>query len=131
MSRFILAHDEARRRAIVAVSEAPAGYVVTVKEATRNSEQNALLWVLLTAFSAQLVWPVNGQMVKLEAEEWKCILSAAYKREAQRVAMGIDGGMVMLGRRTSKMGKRQFAEFIEFIFSVAADRGVNLEPEWE
>ncbi len=40
-------------------------------------------------------------------------------------------GMVMLGRRTSKMGKRQFAEFIEFIQSVAADRGVNLEPEWE
>jgi ABC-type Fe3+ transport system substrate-binding protein len=111
----------------VAVSEAPAGYVVTIKEPTRNSEQNALLWVLLTAFSAQLVWPVNGQMVKLEPEEWKDILSAAYKREAQRVAMGIDGGVVMLGLRTSKMGKRQFAEFIEFILSVAVDRGVDVE----
>lgn len=125
--RLILAHEEARRRAISAVTEAPAGYVVTVKEPTRNSEQNALLWVLLAAFSEQLVWPVNGQMTKLEPEAWKDILSAAYKREAQRVAMGIDGGMVMLGLRTSRLGKRQFAEFLDFVYSVAADRGVQLE----
>jgi len=27
------------------------------------------------------------------------------------------------------MGKREFAEFIEFIQSTAVDRGVTLEPE--
>lgn len=101
--------------------------VVTAQEETRSSAQNALLWVLLTAFSEQLEWPVNGRMVKLAPEEWKDLLSAAYKRESQRVAMGIDGGMVMLGLRTSKMGKREFAEFVDFIHSVAADRGVELE----
>lgn len=125
--KFILAHAEARRRAMAAVSMAPEGQVVTIKEPTRNSEQNALLWVLLTAFSEQLTWPVNGSMVKLTPEEWKDILSAAYKRESQRVAMGLDGGMVMLGLRTSQMGKRQFAEFIEFIHATAADRGVDLQ----
>lgn len=103
--------------------------VVVASEETRNSEQNALMWVLLQAFSDQLEWPVNGQMVKLTPEEWKDLLSAAYKRESQRVAMGIDGGMVMLGLRTSKMGKREFAEFIDFIHSVAADRGVELEEQ--
>jgi hypothetical protein len=126
-SRFILAHAEARTRAMAAVATAPPGYVVTVQEPTRNLEQNALLWVLLQAFAEQLTWPVNGSMVKLTPEEWKDILSAAFKRESQRVAMGIDGGMVMLGLRTSQMGKRQFAEFIEFIQSVAVDRGVELE----
>lgn len=127
MSRFILSHDTARRRAMQAVADAPAGHVVTVKEPTRNLEQNALMWVLLQAFSDQLKWPVNGAMVTLAPEEWKDILSAAYKRESQRVAMGLDGGMVMLGMRTSKMGKREFAEFIEFINATAAHRGVELE----
>lgn len=123
---FVLSHTEARRRAVACVAEAPEGYVVTVSEPARNSAQNALMWVLLQAFSEQLQWPVNGQMVYLTPEEWKDLLSAAYKRESQRVAMGLDGGMVMLGMRTSKMGKREFAEFIEFIQATATHRGVEL-----
>jgi TRAP-type mannitol/chloroaromatic compound transport system permease small subunit len=39
------------------------------------------------------------------------------------------GGMVMLGMRTSQMSRRAFAEFIDFVQSVAADRGVALETE--
>jgi hypothetical protein len=126
---FVLAHPEARRRAMAAVANAPEGYAVAVTEPTRNLEQNALLWVLLTAFSEQLRWPVNGAMVRLSPEDWKTLLTAAYRRESQRVAQGIDGGMVMLGMSTSKLGKREFAELIEFIHSVAADRGVELERE--
>ena len=126
---FGLVHHEARRRAMQCVADAPDGFVVEVKEPTRNNDQNALLWVWLTAFSEQLEWPVNGRMTKLTPEEWKDIVSAAYKRESQRVAMGIDGGMVMLGMRTSKLSKREFAELIEFMQAVAADRGVVLETE--
>lgn len=126
---FGLVHLEARKRAAQCVAGAPDGYVREVREPSRNSSQNALLWVWLTAFSKQLVWPVNGAMVKLEPEEWKDILSAAYRQESQRIARGLNGGMVMLGMRTSKMGKREFAEFIEFVQSVAADRGVMLETE--
>lgn len=125
---FVLAHNAAREGASrYVLREAPDGCVVQVKEPTRNLEQNALLWVLLRAFSEQLKWPVNGEMVKLEPDEWKDLLSAAYRQEAQRVAMGLNGGMVMLGMRTSKLSKRQFAEFIEFIHSVAAERGVVLD----
>lgn len=129
MNYFVLAHDLARRRAVAAVSEAPEGYAIRIEEPRRNSDQNALLWVLLQAFADQLQWPVNGAMTTLAAEDWKHILSAAFRRETARVAMGLNGGMVMLGMRTSKMGKREFAEFIEFIQSVAADRGVELEKE--
>lgn len=102
-------------------------FEVEVKPERRNSEQNALLWVWLTAFSQQLQWPVNGAMVKLSPDEWKDILSAAFKRESQRVAMGLDGGMVMLGLRTSKMNKRDFAEFMEFVMATAAARGVEVD----
>ena len=103
--------------------------VVRVGESTRNLEQNALLWTLLECFAEQVQWPVNGQMVNITSEDWKDILSAAFKRETQRVAMGLDGGMVLLGMRTSKMGKREFSEFIEFILAAGAERGVVFERE--
>lgn len=124
--KFILAHPEARQRAIQAVSEAPVGFSVVIAPPTRNLSQNAMLWPLLEQFSAQLLWPVNGEMVRLEPEEWKDILTAAFKQETVRLAMGLNGGMVMLGLRTSKMSKREFSEFIEFVFATAAQRGVNL-----
>ena len=99
---------------------------VVIDELTRNNEQNALMWSLLECFSKQLQWVVNGQLVYLDSEEWKDILSAAFKNETQRIAMGLDGGMVMLGMRTSKMTKPEFSEFIEFIYSVGAERNVKL-----
>lgn len=121
---FHLVHMEARKRAAQCVAESPDGFVVEVREPTRNTSQNALLWVLLTAFSEQLKWPVNGAMVPLSPDEWKTLLTAAYRNESQRIAMGLNGGMVILGMRTSQLSKREFAEFIEFIHSVAVERGV-------
>jgi NinB protein len=123
---FIMAHQEARRRALEAVAAAPDGYSVTIKEPTRNLDQNAVLWVLLERFSEQLKWPVNGVMTKLEPEEWKTLTTAAFQRETVRVAQGLDGGMVMLGMRTSKMSKRQFSEYLDFLHATAAQRGVEM-----
>lgn len=125
--KFQLSHDLARRRAVEAVAQAPAGYVVTVKEPSRGLDQNAALWPLLAEFSEQLLWPVNGRMVKMEPEEWKDVLSAAFRGEQARLAMGLDGGVVMLGLRTSKMGKKQFSEFLDFLHATAADRGINTD----
>lgn len=124
--KFQLVHDAARRRATAAVAAAPHGYVVHLKEPTRSLEQNARLWALLTRFSQQLQWPVNGAMQRLTPEEWKDILTAAFSNETQRVALGLNGGMVILGLRTSQMGKKRFGEFMEFIEATAAERGVDL-----
>jgi hypothetical protein len=124
---FIGNHPEARRRAMAFVADCPEGWRVTVEPQRRNLDQNALLWVLLTAFAEQLEWPVNGRMVKLEPPEWKDVLSSAFRQETARLAMGLNGGMVMLGARTSQMSKREFGEFIEFVQAVAAERGVDLE----
>lgn len=123
---FKLAHTEARRRAAAAVAEAPEGYVVTVQEPTRSLDQNAAMWPILQAFADQLQWPVNGQMVWMTADEWKDVLSAAFRRESVRVAMALDGGMVMLGSRTSQFGVREMSEFIEFLHATAAARNVDL-----
>ena len=125
---FILSHPTARQRAQQAVQNAPEGHVMTLAEPTRNLEQNAAQWPILQAFSDCLVWPVNGRMETLTPDEWKDILTAAFRRESTRVAMGLDGGMVMLGARTSTMSKREFSEWLEFLHATAIDRGIELEP---
>ena len=62
----------------------------------------------------------------MSAEEWKDVLTSAFKRETVRVAMGLDGGMVMLGSRTSKFKKAEFSEYLEFLNATAALRGVTI-----
>lgn len=123
---YIMAHNEARRRALEAVQDAPEGYAVTVSEPTRNLNQNAAQWPILQSFADQMQWPVNGRMVWLTADEWKDILTAAFERETVRVAMGLDGGMVMLGSRTREFSKKRFGEWLEFLHATAADREIDL-----
>ena len=127
VKQFKLVHNEARQRALEAVHNAPDGYIIEVKEPSRTLDQNAAQWPVLQAFSEQLVWPVNGVMVHLTPDEWKDLLTAAFRQETTRIAMGLNGGMVMLGMRTSSMSKAKFSEWLDFLHSVAADRGVKIE----
>jgi hypothetical protein len=123
---FRLAHTEARRRATKACQDAPDGYIVTVAEPNRTLDQNAAQWPLLQAFADQLQWPINGRMEFLSKEDWKDLLTAAFRQEVARVAPGLDGGMVLLGARTSKFGKKQFSDWLEFLHATAAAREVDL-----
>lgn len=123
---FKLVHAQARRGALEAVETAPDGYCVTVSEPTRSLDQNAAMWPILQAFSDQLQWPVNGAMVWMTPDEWKDVLTAAFERENVRLAMGLDGGVVMLGLRTSQFGVRKMSEFIDFLHATAAARDVDL-----
>lgn len=101
-------------------------WVLTLKLETRTQAQNRLMWPLLEAFSQQLQWPVDGQMVWMTADDWKDVLTAAFRRESVHLAMGLDGGVVMLGQRTSRFTKAEFSDWIEFLFATAAARGVAL-----
>ena len=122
----ILSTPLARQTAHRYIDESPDETLVTLSELSRTLEQNAAQWPYLEAFSEQLEWPVNGRMVKLEPEEWKDILTAAFQNETARLAMGLNGGVVMLGLRTSKMGKKRFSEWLEFLKATAVDRGVEV-----
>jgi len=104
----------------------PDGTHVTFDpDPSRTLEQNAMQWPYLAAFSQQLLWPVNGVMSKMSEEDWKDTLTAAFEKETNlRLAAGLDGGVVMLGRRTSKFGKKKFSEWIDFLQAVAALKGV-------
>jgi hypothetical protein len=127
MSRqtFVMAHDLARQRAVDAVKAAPAGFVVTVAEPTRNSDQNSLLWALLTDVSQQVEW--YGK--RLTPEDWKHVFSASLRKLT--VVPNLDGsGFVALGMSTSRLSKREFSDLIELIYAFGAEREVAWsEPE--
>jgi NinB protein len=117
---------EVSRKAICRhVLTAPEGNVVTIKEPTRNLEQNAKMWAMLADIENQTDW--HG--IKLNAEEWKDLLSAGLVQS--KVVPNLEGnGFVILGQRTSKMTKSQFAALIELIYSFGAEKNVIwTEPE--
>ena len=119
-----------RRHLADQIAALPDGWRIEVKPAGRSLDQNAAQWPILEAFSKQLLWPVNGEMCRLTADEFKDVLTAAFKRETQpRLVSGLDGGVVMLGQRTSKMSKQEFSAWLEFLNAVAALKGVNLNRE--
>jgi hypothetical protein len=120
---FILAHDQARRNAVRFVAEAPAGYCVTVSEPTRNLEQNAAMWAMLTDVSEQVVW--HGR--RLSPESWKHIFTSSLKK--QDVVPGLDGGFVVLGQSTSSMTKREMSDLLELIASFGAQENVRFSDE--
>lgn len=93
----------------------------------RSIQQNAWQWPILQCWAEQKQWPVNGVLTALTAEEWKDILTAAFEGDTSpRLAPGLNGGMVMLGRRTSKYGKKRFAEWQEWLNAASYHAGIKI-----
>lgn len=120
---FILAHDVSRQRAIQAVKEAPQGYAVSVGEPTRSLDQNAAQWPYLAGFAAQIPLCINGSMQWVTGDDWKDVLTGCYRGETRMAAF--DGKVIMLPQRTSKMGKKVFSDWMEFLVAMAAQSGVE------
>lgn len=120
---FVMSHDLARQRAIQAVKDAPEGFCVTVAEPTRTLDQNAAQWPYLAGFAAQKQLCVNGVMVWATDDDWKGVLTGCWLGETRMAAF--DGKVIMLPQRTSKMGKRVFSDWMEFLVAMAAQSGVE------
>jgi hypothetical protein len=114
-----------RQRAKQYIDAAPHGWVVRITPETRTLEQNAALWAYLTDVSEQVDWYGN----RLTPEEWKAVFSAALKK--QKVVPGIDGGFVVCGQSTSRMGKAEFSEMLELIQAFGAQHGVRFSEQKE
>lgn len=119
---FILSHQQDRQRAAQCVAEAPDGYVVDVREPTRNSEQNAKLHALISDIAERCEWAGR----RWDAETWKRLLVAAWDRavgEPVVLVSALDGrGVDVVFRRTSKLSKRECSDLIEFINAWAAEQ---------
>ena len=109
--------------------------VVTGEERKRTLPQNKKMWPLLKDLSQQVTW--FGE--KYDEADWKDLITALVaktKKQEQRTAPGIGGGVVMFGERTSKMKVSQMVEVIEAIYWFGTEQGVmfsdesRLEIEW-
>lgn len=135
---FILAHHIARQGAIEAVKQAPAGYMVEIREATKSRIQEEKYHAMINDIAKHCIF--NGE--KLSAEDWKRLLVDAFVRVMRAEAMekglpdpfkkqgrvlpSLDGsGIVQLGVQTRKFTKSLARDFIEHLYSYGCD---NLVP---
>ena len=115
---FRAAFDRASKQVLIGSHE------IVLREEKRSNDQNRKLWPMLHDVASQVQLCINGQMTWANPEDWKAVFTAALNRE-QRMAMGLDGSVVFLGTRTSKMRKREFSELIELIYAAGSERGVQ------
>lgn len=126
---FVLAHPTARRLAVEAVQKAPDGYVVTVKEPTRNLLQNrALHGLLADIVKAKAKWAGRTW----DIDSWRAIFASAHARASNlpvETIPGLEGEFVALRRSTARMSKSELSGLIDYISAWMAQNGVKFSHE--
>lgn len=123
--KFALVHDEARRRAITAVAEAPAGHVVVIKKPNRSLEQNAKFHALCSDLAkAGAKWAGKPRSL----EQWKVLLVSGHAiatKEGAEMVPGLEGEYVNLRESTATMSKTRGSSLIEYVQAFVAQRGAE------
>ena len=125
MSRYVRTIYNEKDRAMVAewLAKVPFGWRVTIQEPKRTVDQNARMWDMLTSVSTQLVW--HGQ--RYSPEDWKDYFMHALN--GGRFMPSENGGMIPIGRSTSKLGKQEHSLLTEIMEGFAERQGVTLKEE--
>lgn len=112
---------------------APNGYMVRFSEANRNAPQNAKMHAMIGEIAGQ----VEHIGRKWDADDFKRLLVDEFAEEMRlagtplhhdgRVIPSLDGRrIVQLGIQSREFTVREASAFIEFLYSFAAQRGVQL-----
>ena len=120
---FIMAHDLARRRAVAAVVDAPAGDVITIEPPKRSGEQNAKFHALCSDM-AGTEWAGK----KRSAAEWKVLLVSGHAvatKLGADVVPGLEGEFINLRESTALMSKARGSSLIEYAQAFAAQHLEN------
>lgn len=122
---FHLVHAEARRRAMSAVADAPAGYRITVEPARRSLDQNAKFHAICSDLAASKT-PWMGK--PRDAAAWKVLLVSGHAvatKEGAEIVPGLEGEFVNLRESTARMSKRRGSSLIEYALAFCALHGVQ------
>lgn len=112
-----------REKAHKWIDLAPVGSRVSFKRPGRTTPQNERMWVLLTAIATQCLW--HGQ--HYAKEDWKDYFM--HLLQGGRFMPSEDGGMVPIGRSTSKLDKADHSDLTMLMEAFAARHGIDLgEP---
>lgn len=126
MSFFILAHETARRRAMAAVADAPAGFVVRVTEPTRSLEQNAKFHAICSDIARS---DAKWMGKRCTAKQWKVLLVSGHAiatGEGSEIMPGLEGEFVNLRESTALMSKSRSSSLIEYTLAFCAAHGIEL-----
>ena len=121
----ILRGDSQRMLAKALIDKAPVDAVVTVKEATRNLDQNARLWAMLSDISR-----AKPEGRTMTAELWKAVFMQACGHEVQFLN-GLDGLPFPAGFRSSRLTVRQMADLISFVAAYGDQQGVKWSEQYD
>lgn len=121
MAQTIILHGNSQRSfAKQLIERAPAGAVVTVREATRNADQNAKMWALLSDISR-----AKPEGRHWTPETWKAAFMHTLGHQVQ-FCEGLDNsGPFPLGFRSSRLTVRQMADLITVIDEYGTRHGVR------
>lgn len=125
MSRYLLTirTEKDRAKAFDWLTRLPLGWRVEFKETKRTLPQNDRMWAMLTEISTQLTW--HGH--RYSPEDWKDYFMHALN--GGRFMPSEDGGMIPIGRSTSKLGKQEHSLLTEIMEAFAARHGVVLKAD--
>lgn len=115
----ILRGLEQRALACGLIQSAPADAVVTIKGPTRNLDQNAKLWAMISDVSRA---KPEGRVHTPEV--WKCLFMAACGHAA-RFEMGLDNRPFPVGFSSSRLTKAEFADLITTVQEYGDRHGVR------
>ena len=98
-----------------------------IKLTSKSREQEEKYHAMINDIAKQ----AQHMGAKWSAEDWKRLLVDQYLREVEniqgKVIPNLDGsGIVQLGYQTRKFTKEQASEFVEWLYSWAANNGINL-----
>lgn len=128
MSQTIILHGNSHRSfAKQLIDRAPAGAIVTVREATRNADQNAKMWAMLSDVSR-----AKPEGRHWTPETWKAAFMHVLGHQIQ-FCEGLDNsGPFPLGFRSSRLTVRQMADLITVIDEYGTRHGVAwTDPAYE
>ncbi|BAS48382.1 hypothetical protein AANUM_1151 [Aggregatibacter actinomycetemcomitans NUM4039] len=128
--QFFLRGEQVRSNCIEFIRTLPTDdkkpLVIKIQPMTRNLEQNAKLHAMLSDISKNATW--NGE--KLDIYAWKNLLVSAHSiatGEPLKIVRGIEGELVNIRERTSKMSSKRLSSLIDYILAFCAGSGIEIK----
>lgn len=128
--QFFLRSNQVRLNCIEFIKELPTDdkkpLVVKIQPMTRSLEQNSKLHALLSDISKNATW--NGE--KLDVYAWKNLLVSAHSIATggpSKIVRGIEGELVNIRERTSKMSSGRLSSLIDYILAFCAGNGIEIK----
>ncbi len=123
----ILAGELQRRTASQYLAEAPLGYVMTLREPNRTSDQNAKFHALCSDLEkSRIHWAGKPR----DAAAWKVLLVSGHAtatKEGSEMIPGLEGEFVNVRESTALMSKSRGSSLIEYAQAFCAAHGVENE----